>query len=116
MKFYIASSFRNIENVRKAAEQLKRHGHVQTYDWTVHSSITSISQLRDIGREEVNGIKAADVVVIMIPAGKGSHIELGMAIGLQKKIYLYASSDEINERSATTTFYHIEEVEQCIGP
>lgn len=115
MKFYIASSLRNVRNVRDVAEVLKSRGFIQTYDWTTHSKVDSISKLREIGNEEFAGVLDADVVIVMMPAGKGSHVELGIALGTKKKIYLYSSTHEINDIGKTTTFYHLDEVEQCIG-
>ncbi|WP_079912524.1 nucleoside 2-deoxyribosyltransferase [Paenibacillus sp. 32352] len=116
MKFYIASSLKNIENVRVAAKSLKSHGLIQTYDWTNHSNIDSITKLRQIGQDEVSGVLDADVVIVMIPAGKGSHVELGIALAAKKKIVLYSSTDEINDMKTTCSFYHLKEVEQIIGP
>lgn len=115
MKFYIASSLKNIENVRLLAENLKSLGFQHTYDWTIHSNIDSITKLRIIGEEEVSGVLAADVVIVMLPAGKGSHVELGIALGSGKKIYLYSSTNELNEIENTCTFYHVDSVEQRIG-
>lgn len=115
MKFYIASSLKNIENVRLVAENLKALGFQHTYDWTAHSNIDSITKLRIIGEEELSGVLAADVVIVMIPAGKGSHVELGIALGAGKKIYLYSSTNELNEIGNTCTFYHVDSVEQRIG-
>ncbi|WP_336770860.1 nucleoside 2-deoxyribosyltransferase [Paenibacillus sp. MMO-58] len=115
MKFYIASSLRNIENVREVAEILKACGFQHTYDWTIHSKIDSITKLRKIGQEEVSGVLAADVVIVMFPAGKGSHVELGIALGAGKKIYLYSSTNDLNKIGNTCTFYHVDSVEQRIG-
>lgn len=115
MKFYIASSFKNIDNVRFVAGVLKSHGFKQTYDWTNHSKVNSISELCAIGHEELAAVLDADVVIIMMPAGKGSHVELGIALGSKKKIYLYSQTDEINDIETTSTFYHLSEVEQCSG-
>ncbi|NOU73613.1 group-specific protein [Paenibacillus sp. LMG 31458] len=115
MKFYIASSLKNIENVRLLAENLKSLGFQHTYDWSIHSNIDSITKLRMIGEEEVSGVLAADVVIVMLPAGKGSHVELGIALGSGKKIYLYSSTNELNEIGNTCTFYHVDSVEQRIG-
>ncbi|MDF2647932.1 MAG: group-specific protein [Paenibacillus sp.] len=97
MKFYIASSLRNVDNVRSVARVLKSRGFIQTYDWTTHTNVDSISKLREIGHEEVSGVLDADVVIVMMPAGKGSHVELGIALGTKKKIYLYSSTHEIND-------------------
>jgi nucleoside 2-deoxyribosyltransferase len=115
MKFYIASSLINIENVRQVAENLKARGFQHTCDWTTNSNIDSITKLRKIGEEEVSGVLAADAVIVMIPAGKGSHVELGIALGAGKKIHLYSSTNELNEIKNTCSFYHVDSVEQKIG-
>ncbi|NOU88198.1 group-specific protein [Paenibacillus sp. LMG 31460] len=115
MKFYIASSLKNIENVRQVAESLIARGFQHTYDWTTQSNIDSITKLRNIGQEELAGVLDADVVIVMFPVGKGSHVELGIALGAGKKIYLYSSTNELNEIGSTCTFYHVDSVEQRIG-
>lgn len=115
MRFYIASSLKNIDNVRWVAGQLRTRGHVQTYDWTTKLNVDSISALRDIGEREKNAVLSSDVVIIMVPAGKGSHVEFGIALGTDKRIILYSPTNDINDLELTTTFYHLPEVEKCIG-
>ncbi|TBL68322.1 nucleoside 2-deoxyribosyltransferase [Paenibacillus thalictri] len=115
MKFYIASSLKNMRNVRQVAESLKACGFQHTYDWTTHSKVDSIGKLREIGQEEVSGVMNADVVIIMFPAGKGCHVELGIALGAGKKIYLHSTTNELNELENTCTFYHVDAVEQRMG-
>ncbi|WP_347343356.1 hypothetical protein [Fictibacillus enclensis] len=57
----------------------------------------------------------ADFIVVLLPAGKGSHIEFGIALGLNKRIILYSPNNEINNLTTTSTFYHLSEVESFIG-
>lgn len=52
MNFYIASSFKNIDNVRNVTQQLKSRGYIQTFDWTVHSGIGTLQELAAIGAKE----------------------------------------------------------------
>ncbi|TLS37304.1 group-specific protein [Pseudalkalibacillus caeni] len=115
MKFYIASSFKNIDNVRYVNRKLQEKGFIQTYDWTINENVTSLEELQAIGRLEKEAILEADFVVVLLPAGKGSHIELGIALGTGKKIYLYSPNKEIDNIETTSTFYHLEEVEKYIG-
>ncbi len=49
------------------------------------------------------------------PAGKGSHIELGIALGQGKIIFLYTPGKEIEDLKTTCTFYHLPEVKKCVG-
>ena len=45
-------------------------------------------QLREIGQAEKNAIKEADVFLLILDGGNGSHTEFGMAIALEKR-YMY---------------------------
>ena len=69
MRFYVGSSFSNIEEVRFMRNELIALGHTHTYDWTQNERATSIDALRSIGEEEVSGIQSADFVVILLPLG-----------------------------------------------
>ena len=57
----------------------------------------------------------ADFTIVLLPAGKGSHIEFGIALAQGKRIYLYSQNEEVNNFETTSTFYHLPQVEKCIG-
>ena len=115
MKFYIASSLKNIDQVRYVSKRLKNKGFIHTYDWTVNENVTTLEELKVIGQKEKNAVIEADFVVVLLPAGKGSHIELGIAMGNDKKIYLYSPNKEVDNIETTSTFYHLYEIEKCFG-
>lgn len=114
-KFYVASSFKNIEMVRFVSNQLKNEGFIQTYDWTRNDKASTIEDLKNIAYQEKNAVMESDFIIVLLPAGKGSHIELGIAFGLGKRIYIYSRNDEVNKFEITSTFYHLSEVHKCIG-
>jgi hypothetical protein len=114
-KFYIASSFSNIETVRYVSRQLKNKGYMQAYDWTENEKTSSLEDLRTIGQAEREAVMEADFLIVLFPAGKGSHIELGIALGHGVKVYLYSADGEINNLETTSTFYHLPEMEKVIG-
>ncbi|MGM0835143.1 MAG: nucleoside 2-deoxyribosyltransferase [Bacillota bacterium] len=115
MKFYVASSFINIEQVRYVSGKLKSMGHIHTYDWTQNERASTLEDLRQIGQLEKEAVTEADLLVVLLPGGKGSHIELGIALGLNKKIVLYSPDQSIYNFTTTTTFYHLPEVEKITG-
>lgn len=43
--------------------------------------------IRTIFEDDLNGLKSADKLIMVLPAGKSSHIEAGIAYGLGKKYY-----------------------------
>ncbi|MCA1054062.1 nucleoside 2-deoxyribosyltransferase [Rossellomorea aquimaris] len=113
--FYIASSFSNKEAVRYVRDQLTQKGFVHTYDWTINERAATMEELEKIGQQERKAVMEADVVIVLLPAGKGSHIEFGIALGFGKTIYLHSPDERINQFETTTTFYHVPEVVKCIG-
>lgn len=113
MRFYIASSFANKANVRYVSTALQEAGFVHTYDWTENERAVDVSTLKKIGRIEKQAVADSELFIMMLPAGKGSHIELGMAIALHKQIFIYAA-DEITPAHAST-FYYIDGVTHVNG-
>ncbi|CAN7403880.1 nucleoside 2-deoxyribosyltransferase [Rossellomorea sp. LjRoot5] len=115
MKFYIGSSFANKDHVRYVSDRLEQKGFIQAYDWTRNERASTVKDLQHIGQNEKDAIIDSNVVIIMLPGGKGSHVELGIALGLEKRIILYSPNDEVHDFANTTTFYHLPEVEKCSG-
>jgi nucleoside 2-deoxyribosyltransferase len=116
MKFYIASGLLNKDNVKYVATYLKSCGFVHTYDWTQNERADSVEKLKMIGEAERIGVLDADFLIVLLPGGKGTHIELGMALALHKRVYLYSPNEDINNFSTTSTFYFLEEIIPFIGP
>ena len=72
--------------------------------------------LEGIAKREWAGIKAADVLIVLTPQGRGTHVELGMAIALAKKVYIYHADDAYFKRDdATCVFYWLPQVTQLTG-
>ncbi|HEU5139405.1 MAG TPA: nucleoside 2-deoxyribosyltransferase [Bacillales bacterium] len=115
MKFYIASSFKNIDSVMYVSERLKKEGFVHAYDWTQNNKATSIEELKEIGQNEKRAVMEADFVIVLFPAGKSSHVELGIALGQGKNVFLYSPDEKINDLETTSTFYHLPGVNKCYG-
>ena len=118
MKFYIASKLGNYEQVQYLAGKLKAAGWIHTYDWTVHEPVKEpdIDTLKDIGQKEFNAVRDADIVIVLTPQGSGTHTELGMAIALNKKLYLcHADNTYFLCDNNTSTFYWLPNVIQLVG-
>lgn len=69
-RFYIASSFKNIQSVNYITGQLQNHNLVQTYNWTINKRAVSVDDLVQIGNKEYNGVLNSYFLIIVFPAGK----------------------------------------------
>lgn len=115
MRFYVASALENAEMVRWFAGKLKSWGWQQTYDWTVHGPVQE-PLLAETAEKELSGVKEADIVFVLFPAKRGTHVELGAAIALEKKVVLWAQSEkDLILDGRTCAFYHSGLVTRVIG-
>jgi hypothetical protein len=55
------------------------------------------------------------VVVILLPAGRGAHIELGIALALNKKIFLCSATKDEFSIENTVPFYELPDIVQLVG-
>ena len=118
MKFYIASKLENYEQVQSLAGQLKAFGWEHTYDWTTHGSIkeTDVETLKAVGQKELDGVKCADIVIVLTPQGRGTHVELGIAVALNKTVYIHHEDDKYFKcDDNTSAFYWLPGVKHFAG-
>jgi len=104
--------------VQSLSEKLKSAGWTHIYDWTVHGSVkeSNVELLKEVAQKEFNGVKDADVVIVLTPGGRGTHTELGMAIAFNKKIYICHIDDKYFKCDDNTcAFYWLPHVKQFIG-
>ncbi len=109
MKYYIATSLSRVAAHHMVRDTLKICGHEIVYDWTLHGSVKSVSKerLREVATLELNGVSEADFVVILLPGGNGTHLELGFAIAKEKKVFLHSEDPLLFELGPqTNAFYH----------
>ena len=116
VKFYIGSGFKNCELVNYYSKILEENGWEHTYNWAKNiSNDETIEDLIEYSKLEQKGIIEADVVIILLPAGRGTHIELGMALALNKKIFLCSTTKDEFSIENTVNFYQLPQCQKIIG-
>lgn len=118
MKFYIASKLENFEQVRYLRDRLKEQGWTHTYDWTQHGSVKTVSAeiLKEVAENEFQGVADADVFIVLTPQGRGTHVELGIALALGKRIFIWHQNDKyFKYTDDTSSFYWLSNVEHING-
>lgn len=119
MKYYIATSLSRAAAHNMIRDTLKKWGHEISYDWTLHGSVKSVSKerLREIALLELNGVAEADFVIVLLPGGNGTHLELGFAIARGKRVFLHTEDSLIFELGPqTNAFYHHPDVTRLHCP
>lgn len=116
MKFYIGSGFKNSNLVNYYSEKLESLGLEHTYNWAKNIKETETKEdMINFSRLEIEAILNADLVIILLPAGRGTHVELGMALALNKRIFLCADTSEVFDSTNTVNFYEIPEITKLVG-
>lgn len=119
MKLYVASGLGNADNVKTAIALLKQAGHEITYDWTTHGPVFSKGRqaCTDVARKELSGVEMANAVIVLLPGGRGTHVEMGVALALNKPCVIVSPDLAANEVGpdfcafyALPNVYHAESV------
>lgn len=108
MKFFIASPWKNKTQVEQLTATLEGMGH-ECYSFSksganlltgkpIEEEMKEFSdalmnwkvddRIANIAESEVQAIKDADVVILLLPAGDSSHMEAGIGYGMGKRMVL----------------------------
>lgn len=89
---YIASTLSNAPRVQRLRDQLAKYGIGLTYDWTAHNDGMAYvpdsmpEEKQQTALREVDGVRRARAVLVIMPGRMGTHFEFGMAWALEKPI------------------------------
>jgi nucleoside 2-deoxyribosyltransferase len=101
MKIYIAGKWTSKQDIQQKMQQLKLLGHEITHDWTSNDGTLQESAILDI-----NGVKNADIVIAVMDDPvypyRGTLCEIGCALGLGKKVFVYGGTNP-----EISTFYKV---------
>lgn len=86
-KFYVATTLDNADQAKLVSRRLSDFGHELTYDWTVHGRVYDQDLKKEIAIKEVNGVLEADVLVMLWPGQRGTHVEFGVALATNKPVF-----------------------------
>lgn len=75
----------------------------------------TIEDMIKFSKLERQAINDSDIVIIILPAGRGTHIELGMALAFNKKVVLYSIDGKEFDVENTVNFYQLPEIDKIVG-
>ncbi len=101
------------------AAVLKSWGWTHTYDWTVHGCVLGSGKaLRGVATKELRGVTDAELFIALLPGGRGTHTELGIALMSGCNVVLHSEDPALfnPELKDTRSFYWLGEVERICCP
>jgi hypothetical protein len=104
--FYVASRLEDRDRALGFIERLEKEGHRCTLAWPRMPRVHTLAELAHRGEEEVQAIGRADVLLMIAPGGRGTHTELGVALGKGIGIVLYTPPGVRLDQPYPCVFHH----------
>jgi nucleoside 2-deoxyribosyltransferase len=102
-RFYLATRVNLSARAAPLLEALKAQGWVRTFAWTGE---TDPNRYTETALKELEGVREADVVIALLPAGRGTHVEIGAALALGKRVIIYAHDREALTKPYPCVFHY----------
>lgn len=102
---YVASNLNNALIVSELVRKLETNSIIVTYKWHKHGYLSGCRERRTASVHEMNGVLKADVVIVLLPGGKGTHTELGIALGAGKSILIHSTNGIWADDGKYCSFY-----------
>lgn len=99
--YYIATALERAEDHKALAKALNARGWTCTYDWTAHGSVQGhgAARMAEVAGAELRGVTTADVVIVLLPGGRGTHVELGAALAAGVPVVLVGCATDTRDAS-----------------
>ena len=117
--FYIASSRDGLDHVLRVERALEQNGLHNTFAWHRHFShrcserMCGISNRHELARLEISAASRCDLFIGIARLGRGSHVELGMALaGPTKRIILVGVDPSDSVFYVADGVEHVKSVEE----
>lgn len=104
-RFYLSASYDRRHDVALLANVLRGYGWQWTFDWTQCEEINE-EVFREVAGREIEAIREADLVIVLLPGGRGTHVEMGAALALEKPVVLYTDYRLEPEMHSCPFYWH----------
>jgi hypothetical protein len=104
-RFYLATrKDRGIE-AQVIVDALNAHGWERTFAWTDQDTVDT-EEYAKTAVAELAGVREADVLIVLLPGGYGTHVEIGVALALGKPVVLHATDRTTLETPYPCVFHY----------
>ncbi len=108
LKYYIASGFENQKAHNQLRDRLRGSSLDITYDWTLYGRAHTggLERMEEVTNLEIGGVLTADIVFVLMPGGRGTHVEFGAALATNKNIIVIGDEDYLDKEKTCVFYYH----------
>jgi nucleoside 2-deoxyribosyltransferase len=104
-KYYLSTRKDRSRLAALLEEALKSSGWERTYTWTDLGRV-DIAVYAKAALAELEGVRTADVLIVLLPGGFGTHVEIGAALALGKPVILHSPDRETLETPYPCIFHY----------
>jgi len=103
--FYLATRKDRAAEADRLVQALNAQGWHRTYTWNSETVATPEEYAR-VAVAELDGVREADVLVVLLPGGYGTHVEIGAALALGKPVIIHAFDQKTLETPYPCVFHY----------
>src|SRR6267143_5284324 len=104
-RFFVSARKDRSAEADALSTELKRRVWQRTYEWNALDGET-LEELAKFAIAEMDGVRKADVLIVLLPGGFGTHVEIGAALALGKPVVLHAPDPETLEKPYRCVFHY----------
>jgi nucleoside 2-deoxyribosyltransferase len=104
-RFYLATRKDRATEADAISNKLRDYGWERTFTWRDQAQGGSESHA-DLAQAELRAVGEADVLIVMLPGGYGTHVEIGAALALGKPVILHAPDQKTLETPYPCVFHY----------
>src|ERR1700688_3579612 len=113
-RFYIATRKDREAQANTISDALKALGWQRTFIWTAQD-VGDKDQYAMVAQQELDAIRDAEVLIVLLPGGYGTHVEIGAALALGKPVILHAPDRKTLDSPYPCPFHHHPNVKLLIS-
>jgi nucleoside 2-deoxyribosyltransferase len=113
-RFYVSSRKDRSEHANALSEALRAHGWERTFEWADLHGAGPESRAAT-AEAELKGVRDADVLIVLLPGGFGTHVEIGAALALGKKVILHSPDQKTLETPYACVFHYHSSVKLIVS-
>ncbi len=104
-RFYLSTRLDRSGQATELLAKLKTRGWERTFEWETSEPLT-IEEFSKLACSQMAAISEADIVIVLLPGGRGTYAEVGASLALGKPVIVYAPDCETLDKPYPCTFHH----------